>query len=60
MKVEITKAQIIAIENVLETAEGMVGAMDEDFNDEITKGLRMWDRFLNKNNLPKRKYGQSK
>ena len=59
MQVEITKQQIKAIQDVLETAEGMAGAMDKDFNDEIRKGLRMWDRFLKKNNLPKRKYGQS-
>jgi hypothetical protein len=57
MKVEITKAQLRAIQNVIDSMEGMVGAFDQDFNEEATKGARMFDRFLKKNNLPPRKYG---
>ncbi|WP_435624490.1 hypothetical protein [Flagellimonas sp.] len=60
MKVEITKAQLKAIQDAIDTVEGMVGNEDQDFNEEATKAARIFDRFLKKNNLPPRKYGPNR
>jgi hypothetical protein len=46
---EITEAQLIAIINTVDTLSGMRGCMDEDFNKEADKDIRLIDRFLKKN-----------
>lgn len=60
MKVEITKAQLKAIEDGIDTLEAMIGVGQEDFDNEASKAVMMFDRFLKKNNLRPRKYGNKK
>lgn len=49
MKVEITKAQLLAICEMTDTLSGMIGCYSEDFNKEASHQVRLIDRFLKKN-----------
>lgn len=55
MKVEITKAQLKAIMDATDNLSAMIGTIDQDFNNDISKIVKLVDRFLNKNGF-KRKY----
>lgn len=52
---KITEAQLIAIIQLTDTISGMLGCMDEDFNSEGKKQVRLVDRML-KNNGYKRNF----
>ena len=55
MKLEVTEAQLRAIIEMTDTVSGMIGGLDEDFNNECRKQVKLIDAMLNKNGW-KRKY----
>jgi len=59
MRVIITPAQMEAIMTLRDNMEAILGSLDEDFNIENMKAIKLTDRFFQKNGY-KNKYYESK